>query len=1565
MARNSSKTEMPNTFTFEEATEPVSFGWDEAQLEPMPTEPGEETAAAFNVPTTFAPAQEGIQGPSTGSQIAGLGFGAPPIGAPIPPMEPVAPNLNLGPSQTPAGPPPGFQESLIPGTQALKAPLTKEVPATWLEKGIMYASPGSALAAEALGPDVPAEVGRRLWNQAVGLGEFTTSPAGVYSLASSMMAPVLTQLGFTGLMIKDLVQNVPEVVRNWANMSTAEQAGALTDILTETALTAMIGKGAYEGVKGNLPKGTPAERKAELQRVIEEASPPEPEPAAPAVEVKGAPDAKIEEQKAGGVPPEQREPTVGQAEGQAESGTAQRGGEGEKVGLPQPEVLLKPTLEIGGQKFYGATHSEAMKAAGEAFKAGKLDPTAYMEAVVAESQKKLPHQFERSDTGELLDRAKAAELVEDRYPGTKVPKNEKTGIPELQSEWYNEFMAKKAAEPPKAASPAPPSAPAKMQEQVTDTAKTKGTRTAKEIKAELVASLEKAVTDAPSRAEFHYYTGAPVTEKATKASKTITISIPDDGEFKVINLKENIAEVLSTAKRLSTSQNPPKLRRSQATPELADQAKSAATAYGSPENAYKSTARQIETLREQGPPDTAEDRKTWNDQIMAGEALMSELYGDTKAGILEAKAEAARDRLATYKEGAKGFESEIDRIEAIKRKTKKHKERLEYLKSRYSENQEFIRTNERNAKQWEQEAAKEKAALESKTPPEPPPSGSLPQGPGARAANEPMPPELQQLENALGALPKDAPAKSYWGQRIRESFAIGERLAEGKDALAKGLSGLRATGAALWQKMAHYDKFTPWLKILGENQLAREQSSLQARRFANHVLREMPVLRDIRTREAISKWVEADGDPVKLQKGVREAPAGRKRAYQDALTLSPDAVAAARHVQSYFEARLGDAIQADVLEGGIENYIHRIYEKNSSWKSGLLADLHSGRLSTARPDLAKRRVFEMDLQAEKAGYKPTSDFLERVINYDVALNRAIADRTMVKQAMDADMPDGRPMFDVAGTGEKITDEEGLRVGTVVKPRAKPSRSTSPVDNRGDYIVYDHPAFRKWKVATTDSNGQPIYVHADALVHPDAIKTVRKLLDKSVIRDWEALGMQPGRAALMASGIIKQTMLDLSGFHMVQEGVHGLEHRAIPLPERIVGGRGMPELNLSDPKQAFLVSHGLTVADVHNYQMYTEGNAGSALAKVPVLGPLLTANHEFLFKEFIPRLKMSMALHALERNRKAFRKELGSGRMTEDDLGYLTAKQGNAAFGGLNYEMIGRSKTAQDVTRLAALAPDFLEARARFAGQAATRYGTEQRKALVLGVVALYVTARVLNQVISGNPHNELENALSLVVGGRSYSLRTVQGDIMHLINEPSKFTFHRLNPVYGRTALEFLSGRDEFGRKRTYPQQAKDLASTAVPISLRSNREQKLWESLLNAFGVTNRRWDAIASMYKAAEPFRKGSPVEPIYDPEKDPLRDLKNDLLYNTNDGDASLEIQKLLDKGDTTIPKLEQHFKRYASGPFTGNKANDREMFESLSDADQKVFREAMTAKREIYKRWREALAEALLEIRNNKR
>jgi hypothetical protein len=410
---------------------------------------------------------------------------------------------------------------------------------------------------------------------------------------------------------------------------------------------------------------------------------------------------------------------------------------------------------------------------------------------------------------------------------------------------------------------------------------------------------------------------------------------------------------------------------------------------------------------------------------------------------------------------------------------------------------------------------------------------------------------------------------------------------------------------------------------------------------------------------------------------------------------------------------------------------------------------------------------------------------------------------------------------------------------------------------------------------------------------------------------------------------KQTMLSVSGFHQTQETLHALGHRVNPAKLEVI--------DFTEPRTKALVEHGLQLADYQAMEAFAEGlsGGGGLLGKIPVLGTkILKPYTEYLFQDWIPRLKLTMAKHALERNMERYR-----GKLTDDQILELTSNQANSAFGELNYRYMGRNPTIQDTLRTFLLAPDFLEARAGFVGQALKPYGKEQIQALGLLAATLYMTARVTNLLLDDDAHLEPKNAFSIIYKNHSYTLRSVPGDIIHLISDPRSFSYHRLSPIVGRGLVEGITGRDSRGVKKDPGEQAVDMAKNIVPISFKNSKDQKLWESALNAIGVVTRRDDAIQQISEKAKLFMndqgKKSAFEFVYDPKKDTYLQLRN-LLANDDIEGARKEYLKLIETENSKA--IEKSFKNYYNKTITGSKEMESKFLSTLSKAEREKYDEA---------------------------
>lgn len=826
-------------------------------------------------------------------------------------------------------------------------------------------------------------------------------------------------------------------------------------------------------------------------------------------------------------------------------------------------------------------------------------------------------------------------------------------------------------------------------------------------------------------------------------------------------------------------------------------------------------------------------------------------------------------------------------------------------------------------------------------------------GPGTPSAAQPPDPKaaIEALEESFRNIKGPRPTLE---EQVKKAFNVGEKAARAKDAVSSAIQGLKSSGDYLIKKWEGIPNIDDMLRAKGELSKEVEKRGWRVRATVKTILRAMPTERQ---RAAILKWVDAGGDAEELRRGAAETKPQFRQSYEDALKLKGDELVAGQNIRNYFDERLDDAINAGVLQEGVENYIRRLYERDPKAQKQALAYVQSGILQQ-NPGLVKKRVFQFDWEAEKAGYRPVQDFLPRVATYEAELTRAIAAREFVRKMVGFEeegkrfpgmkAPDGRPVVDVAGLGVPVEDAAGVREATLIKPSFKPGDETDPKNNRRDYVERDYPALRKWRWTTLDAGGKPIYVQGNLLIHPDFAGRIDALLEPSRVK----YGRYPklGRGALGLSSTVKQTMLDLSGFHQVQITVHGMEHKVMPW--KIVS-----DIDFQNPNMDGLLKGGLTLGGEYYSAHHGEGLVGSALTRhIPILGPLMESYHNWLFQSYIPRIKTTMALAALERNRARYK-----GQLTEEQIYTKTANEANSAFGELNYIMLERSKTTQDIARLIMLAPDFLEARGRFAGGALEKGGKlgghEQRAALLLGALTMYVTARIMNKLTDDKYHFEPENAFSLVHDGHAYSLRTVQGDILHLLEKPLQFWMNRLNPVFGRTALEIATGRDTFGRKRTVPEALWDTVKNTVPIALRSSQERKLWESMMNSMGVTARRWNDVDKAFTLAKDWKKQhgvtEPGEFIYDAEKDPLRGLKI-ALSRSDDAGAAQEIKKVLASKVYTREKLNAYFDRYAKMPFTGSAANDKKWIATLTDDQKKIVEGARQHKLALRNMYRQSRA-----------
>jgi hypothetical protein len=831
---------------------------------------------------------------------------------------------------------------------------------------------------------------------------------------------------------------------------------------------------------------------------------------------------------------------------------------------------------------------------------------------------------------------------------------------------------------------------------------------------------------------------------------------------------------------------------------------------------------------------------------------------------------------------------------------------------------------------------------------EPPVQSRMSAGPGAAAAGEPGTySNIQQLSDKIKAT---APQSATPADRISLIDRMKVSAESAKDSIKGAFAKAQAVKDALVSGYMTQPEWTDYKRIKGKWDYAVQKADFQSSNFLKQVRKEVPSkLRQ----EAITNWIQADGDEAVLRERASGAKAAFRQGYEAALKLTDREKELAGYIRDYFDRQLELGQNEGILKNGLEDYVTQVWKKENPVTTKLMSEISSSKL---QPNFkfARKRVFDSFYEGEQAGFKPASKAIgDLLAHYDQTFNRSLAAREFLKNLRDNNASDGRPLAEVSGYGRPVeeTDAQGKPIsGTIDKYTVKP-RALG--DKLQGYRNIDHPALKGWKWAATTADGKPILFEGPLVVHPEIYQDLKNVLSKSSWRQMPVV-----REYLSAQREIKQTMLTFAGFHQVQETVHALGHLVNPLKT--------PEIDMEEPVTKALTEHGLQVFSFDAAKEFGEGVSSSGgLAKyIPVIGKSLHDYTQFLFQNIIPRLKISMARDALERNRKLYSKTLN-----EDQLLALTSREANAAFGEENLRSLGRNPNVQDAFNFFLFAPDFLISRGKFVGQALKPYGREQMMALGRIALTSYVAARLVNKWLDDDPHWELRNAFSVVYGKHRYSLRTVPGDILHMLTDPRSFWYNRISPGT-RTVMELATGRDDRGVRRDALQQLNDAGQMLVPLGLRKRDDQNLLEAFANSFGIQTQRDTPEQQIHEKIDDWKrktgvKQSAFEETYDQDKDVNRPLRlaleaGDLAKSKVAFDKlekatpDREVRGKMESGKDQIrTAMEAHFTR----PLTGSKANEAAFVKSLTPGERKEYEAAQASRQKQLKLFEEIAGKKL--------
>lgn len=819
---------------------------------------------------------------------------------------------------------------------------------------------------------------------------------------------------------------------------------------------------------------------------------------------------------------------------------------------------------------------------------------------------------------------------------------------------------------------------------------------------------------------------------------------------------------------------------------------------------------------------------------------------------------------------------------------------------------------------------------------EPPPISI---GPGAAAAGEPGKySAIEQLSDQLRTVPSSAKADPLpWRERMAD------KLTAGKSALAKVVGRMRAISESVKDAASGMRDINDLERTVGVFDRDTQSSIIESSNLSKVMAR---TYKNETMRRAAALFIDAGGDQAQLRAALAQLPASMPRwlrkAVETAAELPDDAKPLVDFLRQFYGVREGEAIAHDVFAEGLPDYYTHIWKREPNMPDKLRMALTTGNVNTYW-QFARQRKLSTFLEGIVKGKVPELDPAKVIPFYNYTLDRAIASRALIRQLADLKASDGRDVLAPAGSASKVARGSESEA-TFIKPRAY----------QGDYRSIDHPALRKWKWAAKDENGNPVFYQADLRVHPEAYERLARMMERSRLTPTPKM-----KAALRIGSELKAAKFGLaSTFHQIHVGMHAAFHWTNPF--RVSNKPWINSdktINASHPlvQDAIQFGHVKLAGEPWEILNMSEGilGSGALIHKIPIVGPWSRVYSEWLFKSYIPKLKLAIYENALERNLKAY-----EGKFTPEQIKARVGDAVNNAVGELNRLFLGkygRDPQFQRLLRLAFLAPDFGEARLRFVGKAFTKGGMEERLALGTMFVTLYTAARIGNYLATGDPRwNDWKHLFAIKTKDKYFSMRSVLGDLDHAYDDFRNFAVVRLSP-FTRTAQEVIWGKDERGRKRTGSEIVGDVLNQAVPIALQglTSADRDFLDDFRTAMGLTTRRdnpemdihelartWQAASKDPKVQAQYQRAIRATPL------PSEYAKLRSALRKNDRASALKEYRKLRTIKTRTQVLQA---LQPAKPVTGSWPNERLFVQSLTPRQRQTYRRAMQERRQMYQRF----------------
>lgn len=712
-------------------------------------------------------------------------------------------------------------------------------------------------------------------------------------------------------------------------------------------------------------------------------------------------------------------------------------------------------------------------------------------------------------------------------------------------------------------------------------------------------------------------------------------------------------------------------------------------------------------------------------------------------------------------------------------------------------------------------------------------------------------------------------------------------------------------------------------------------------------------------REAAMAIVEANGDVNKLN-DFEAKVAGKDDRALVAVRYARDnwnrLQPLARRVENLLDSQIAEENTAGINTEYHEAYVPHVYDQDLMMGRGRPYVLGGAGGKGPGSGFKKGRTFDTVFDAIEQGYKPKSIDVAELVEHRVKQGNKLVNRRAwaegLKQATDP--TDGNPV-----------------VADVIRKQRGPG---------GTWYEAAPPGYSIKEITP----GNRVAIHNGYTSLIDALTGTSRIS-----------GSLPGQALLKTAGGIKHFLLLFDTFHAsrilqkelfltgktsFKKGHTLLEYSDQDLSRAVQANEITQEMadwtRQNRPTANLLLDSGLNVGKVQ------EALYSSFVRQLPIAGRF----NKWVFEKVTRGAMLESGLIEFERLKKA------QPNLSDKEAALKVSRDLNAYFGNLGHQGIFKSRQAQDIANLVALAPQWVESMARTevqgAGQIAKglTYDPAVHKSIMTGTIgkgvsqgllAYFIGTQLLNLATRGKPTwdnqeegHKLDAWIPDVTGkgnGFFISPFSVVAELTHdmlryahkegsTLKAAARIASNKASPLW-RAGKVLLSGKDYNNRTIDDTWQRVKAAGWAlapVPIPaqapLKADYPGQLQRQLTASAGFkTEPAESPTQQMAAKAERFMKeaGKPKVKVEQAADEPsYNNLRSRLRVGDTKG-AQEEIDKLLKT--RTEKKVAQAMRQSVKHPFTGSAADEKKFIQGLSDEEFKLYEKAKDEKLAEYQKF----------------